>query len=105
MTSVETSSPSFQTSVVFSCGVVDVLMQASLRRTSDAAGERARGGHCGRAEEHLRLRIAHASEEIAIGGGESDFAVAERTLVHAETAAAAGVHDDGAGIDELADHA
>src|SRR5581483_3907050 len=106
MTSVEMSSASFQTSLVVVRGELEVLIVLhSLRRARDAAGQRACRGDRGRAEVDLRLRISHAPEEIAIGGGEGDFAVAERALMHAETAAASGIHDDGAGADEIGDHA
>ena len=69
---------------------------APFRGSLIDAGERRGGGHRGRAEVDLGVRVAHAALEVAVGGGERHLAVAERALVDAEAGAAAGVHDHGA---------
>jgi hypothetical protein len=63
-----------------------------------------RGGSDGRgAQVNFRFWVAHSAFEIAVGGGQGDFAIAEGALVDAQTWPAAGVHHDSAGVHEHTD--
>src|SRR3990167_4945317 len=95
--SVETSSPSFRTTLLFAISAASGI--------GDHAGDRAGRRDRRRAQVDLGLGVAHPPLEVAVRGRQPDLAAAQGSLVHAEARAAAGVADDRAGLDEVLERA
>jgi hypothetical protein len=73
----------------------------SLSGIRDDPGYCTRSGDGGRTQINLCVGISHPSLEITVRGGEGDIPVSERTLMDSEATAAAGIHDDCAGVDQI----
>src|SRR6266508_859085 len=78
-------------------------LREDFGRVGDHAGHRAGRGDRGVGEVDLRLRMAHAAWEVAVGRAQADLALAEHAHVPAQTRAARGGRPRGAGGEERAD--